>query len=85
MVDQNSASLKFTMRLAQATSELYDLAYVQTDSNLSIVQVSPNLSSVLDDADRIVAGLPLMDTFGEFVGAERAIQSILLNKLPCII
>jgi HD-GYP domain-containing protein (c-di-GMP phosphodiesterase class II) len=82
MEDQNPASLKLTARLAQVTGELYDLAYLQVDSNLSIVQVSPNLSSVLDNADRVVAGVPLTDAVNEFFGAEKTLHSILLNQLP---
>jgi HD-GYP domain-containing protein (c-di-GMP phosphodiesterase class II) len=82
MIDQNSASLKLTARLAQATSELHQLAYARVDSNLSIVQVSPNISSVLDEADQVVAGVPLTDALGEFVGVEGALQSILLHELP---
>lgn len=82
MGEDNSASLKFTARLAQVTSELYDLAYVQVDSNLSIVRVSPNLSSVLNNADRVVAGVPLTDALGEFFGVEKTLRSILQNELP---
>ena len=74
--------LKFTARLAQVTSELYDLAYIQVDSNLSIVRVSPNLSSVLENADRVVAGVPLTDAVGEFFGSEKSLHSILHNELP---
>ena len=74
--------LKFTARLAQVTSELYDLAYIQVDSNLSIVRVSPNLSSVLDNADQVVAGVQLTDAVGEFFGSEKSLHSILHNELP---
>ncbi|MBK8619641.1 MAG: HD domain-containing protein [Anaerolineales bacterium] len=82
MDDQDSASLKLETRLAQAASELYHLAYIRVDSNLSILQVSPNISSVLVEADRVVAGVPLTDALGEFVGAEKALQSVLYNETP---
>jgi len=82
MTDQNSSSPNLTERLAQVTSELYDLAYAQVDSNLTIVQVSPNLSSVLDNADGVAAGVPLIEALGEFFGAEKALRSILNSEMP---
>ena len=82
MTDQNSSSPNLTERLAQVTSELYDLAYAQVDSNLTIVQVSPNLSSVLDNADGVAAGVPLIEALGEFFGAEKALRSILHSEMP---
>lgn len=82
MARQTADSLKLTARLAQVASDLYQLVYARVDSELSIVEVSPNISSVFDNVDRIVTGVPLTEAFGEFVGAEEVLQSILHNELP---
>ncbi len=82
MDGQAFTSQKFAARLAQVTSEIYDLAYAQVDSSLSIVRVSPNISAVLDNADRVVAGVPLTDALNEFIGSEKMLYSILKNEQP---
>jgi hypothetical protein len=82
MDGQAFTSQKFAARLAQVTGEIYDLAYAQVDSSLSIVRVSPNISAVLDNADRVVAGVPLTDALNEFIGSEKMLYSILKNEQP---
>lgn len=82
MDDHNSVTLKFEARLAQVASELYDLAYIQVDANLSIVRVSPNLLSVLGNTDQVAAGIRLTDALDEFFGSEQTLRSILHNELP---
>jgi putative nucleotidyltransferase with HDIG domain len=82
MPDQDLASLKLAARVAQVTSALYQLSYARVDSNLSIVQVSPNFSSVLGGADIPETGIPLTEAFVEFVGVEETLKSILRGGLP---
>jgi HD-GYP domain-containing protein (c-di-GMP phosphodiesterase class II) len=82
MPDQDLASLKLAARVAQVTSEFYQLSYARVDPDLSVVQVSPNFSSVLGRLDIPETGIPLTEAFVEFVGVEETLKSILRGGLP---
>lgn len=69
-------------RIAQVTSEFYQLAYAVVDADLRILQVSSNFPSELADVDVTVADVPLNEAFGEFVGMEEVLRSILRGDLP---
>ncbi len=79
---QDTPSLKLSARLAQIANDLYQLVYVYIDSKLSIVEVSPNISTIFDGTGQIKTGVPLTEAFKEFIGSEEVLQSILSNKLP---
>ncbi len=80
MPDKKTEFAKLTARAAQVTSDLYQLAYMHVDTSLRIVQVSPNFPSELAEADITGTGVPLEDAFGEFVGMEDVLQSILRGE-----
>jgi HD-GYP domain-containing protein (c-di-GMP phosphodiesterase class II) len=80
MPDKKTEFAKLTGRAAQVTSDLYQLAYMHVDTSLRIVQVSPNFPSELAEADITGTGVPLEDAFGEFVGMEDVLQSILRGE-----
>ena len=61
---------------------MYQLAFVRVDLDLCIVQVSPNFPSELVDADLTNGGVPLNEAFGEFVGMENILRSILRGEVP---
>ncbi len=82
MSDTKFDSIQLLSRVVQATSDLYQLAYLQVDANLRILQVSPNFPSELADADLKGSGVPLEEAFGEFVGMEDVLNSILRGALP---
>jgi len=82
MADRNSITTDLAARLVQITGELHPLAYARVDANLSIAQVSPNISSVLSDSDRVAAGVPLTDALEEFFGMEETFRAILRNEIP---
>lgn len=77
MPNQELSSLQLAARVAQATSELYQLGYAQVDSELLIVQASPNFSSALGRMDGTEAGILLTEAVMEFVGMEDVLKSIL--------
>ncbi len=79
---QDVSPLKLSARLAQIANELYQLVYIRVDSKLSIVETSPNISTIFDGTGQIETGIPLTEAFKEFIGAEEVLQSILSNKLP---
>jgi HD-GYP domain-containing protein (c-di-GMP phosphodiesterase class II) len=82
MMNQDSAAVSLTARLAQITGELHPLAYAQVNASLSIVQVSSNISSVLNDSGQVVAGVLLTDALEEFFGMEETLHAILRNEIP---
>lgn len=73
---------KLSSRLAQIANNLYPLIYVCVDANLSIVEVSPKISTIFDGNSQIETGVPLTEAFKEFVGAEEALLNILSKKSP---
>ena len=73
---------KLSSRLAQIANNLYPLVYVCVDGNLSIVEVSPKISTIFDGNSRIETGAPLTEAFKEFIGAEEALLNILSKKSP---
>jgi HD-GYP domain-containing protein (c-di-GMP phosphodiesterase class II) len=82
MFDTRPDFNELTARAAQVASDLYKLAYAHVDASLSIVQVSPNFPLELVDASLTVPGVPLSEAFGEFVGMEDLLRSILRGELP---
>lgn len=82
MFDTRPDFNELTARAAQVASDLYKLAYAQVDASLGIVQVSPNFPSELADASLTEPGVPLVEAFGEFVGMEDLLRSILRGELP---
>ena len=79
---QHISPEKLSARLAQIASEWYQLVYVCVDSNLSIIEKSPNISIMFDGSSPIETGIPLTEAFKEFVGAEGALKAILSKKSP---
>lgn len=79
---QHISPLKLSARLAQIASEWYQLVYVCVDENLSIIELSPNISIMFDGSSQIETGIPLTEAFREFIGAEDALQAILSKKSP---
>jgi HD-GYP domain-containing protein (c-di-GMP phosphodiesterase class II) len=75
---------QLTARAAQVVSEAHQLAYAHVDDGLRIVQVSPNFPSELADANLKEPGVPLIEAFGEFVGMEDILRSVLHGELPSI-
>ena len=69
---------KLSSRLAQIANNLYPLVYVCVDGNLSIVEVSPKISTIFDGNSRIETGAPLTEAFKEFIGAEEALLNDIL-------
>jgi putative nucleotidyltransferase with HDIG domain len=82
MPQKKSDFTHLTARIAEVTSDWHQLAYVQVDKNLRIVQVSPHFPSELADADLTESGVPLDEAFYEFVGMEDVLQSILHGEMP---
>lgn len=82
MSDRELSSLRLAARAAQATTDLYQLAYARVDSDLLIAQVSPNFSSAVGKADLAEAGVPLTEAFMEFAGMEDVLKSILGGGTP---
>lgn len=73
---------KVTDRVAEATRDLYQLTFLQVDTHLRIVQVSPDFPSELTDVDLTESGVPLDEAFGEFVGMDDVLKSILSGEMP---
>lgn len=73
---------QLTDRVAEATRDLYQLAFLHVDVDLRIVQVSPNFPSELTDVDLTESGVPLNEAFGEFVGMDDVLKSILSGEMP---
>ncbi len=71
---------KLSSRLAQIANNLYPLVYVCVDAKLSIVEVSPKISTIFDGNSQIETGIPLTEAFKEFIGAEEALLNILSKK-----
>jgi HD-GYP domain-containing protein (c-di-GMP phosphodiesterase class II) len=82
MLDNKPDLVKLTTRIVQATSDLHQLVYVLTDADLHIVHVSPNFPSELADADLTESGIRLDEAFGEFVGMQDVLKSILRGEQP---
>ncbi len=82
MPDKKTDFAKLTARAAQVTSDLYQLAYMHVSADLRIAQVSPNFPSELAEADITGSSVPLDEAFGEFVGMEDVLRSILRGELP---
>lgn len=73
---------QITGRVADATRDLYQLTFLQVDTQLRIVQVAPDFPSELTDVDLTESGVPLDEAFGEFVGMDDVLQSILSGEMP---
>ena len=84
MPGQDLDSLKLAARVAQVTGELYQLAYAQIDSNLIIVQVSPNFSSAIGKVNITETGIPLSEAFMEFAGMEDVLKCVLRGGMPSL-
>jgi len=82
MPDRDPTPLQLAARVAQATSDLYQLAYARVDSNLDIVQVSPNFALAVGKTETAEAGVPLTEAFMEFAGMEDVLKSILRGGMP---
>ena len=72
--------VQLTTRVAQVTSDLHQLVYMHVDSSLRIVQFSPNFPTELAEADMARTGLPLSEAFGEFVGMDDVLKSVLRGE-----
>jgi HD-GYP domain-containing protein (c-di-GMP phosphodiesterase class II) len=82
MPDTNPELMQLTTRVVQVTSDWHQLVYARVDTDLRIAQVSPNFPSGLADVDLTESGVPLNEAFGEFVGMETVLKSILRGELP---
>jgi HD-GYP domain-containing protein (c-di-GMP phosphodiesterase class II) len=82
MVQKNNKLAQLTTRVAQVAGELYQLAYMCVDADLCITYVSSNFPSELADADLTGSGVSLEEAFGEFVGMEDVLKSILRDETP---
>jgi len=82
MLDKKPDIVKLTTRIVQATSDLHQLVYVLVDADLRIVHVSPNFPSELAEADLTGSGVRLNEAFGEFVGMDDVLKSILSGDQP---
>lgn len=69
-------------RVSEVTRDLYKLTYVQVNADLRIVDVSPNFPSELAEVDLTESGIPLDEAFGEFVGMDDVLASILRGEMP---
>lgn len=75
MSDQGSARLSCHVRRFMARTR--GLAYAQIAPDLTIVEASPNLKTLVTANAKEVVGQRLTDLFWEFVGAEEALLAIL--------
>ena len=82
MHKMNLDLVKLTTRIVQATSDLHQLVYVIIGADLRIVHVSPDFPSELADADLTGSGVRLDEAFGEFVGMDDVLKSILNGDQP---
>ena len=82
MLDKKPDIVKLTTRIVQATSDLHQLVYVLVNADLHIVHVSPNFPSELAEADLTGSNVPLDEAFGEFVGMDEVLKSILNGDQP---
>ena len=77
MTAEKKEPTQLSSRIAEVTRELYQLAYVHVDDELRVAQVSPNFPIEFVEADLTEAGVPLDEAFGEFVGMDETLKSIL--------
>ena len=77
MTAQKNEPTQLSSRIAKVTRELYQLAYVHVDGGLRVVQVSQDFLSEFAEADLTESGIPLEEAFGEFVGMDDILKSIL--------
>ena len=82
MFDTRPGLIQLTARAAEVAREFYKLAYAHVNSDLHIVQVSPNFPSELADVDLTEPNVPLNEAFGEFVGMDDVLKAILRGELP---
>jgi len=82
VLDKKPDLIKLTTRIVQTTSDLHQLVYVLVDADLHIMHVSPNFPSELAEADLAESGIRLNEAFGEFVGMDEVLKSLLSGDQP---